>query len=79
MVIEVSSDRLRSQLAAHVDHLLATGERLILTRHGRGVAALVRMKDLDALESVEQNRELFLEQRHAERMREFRMLRDGLL
>jgi antitoxin (DNA-binding transcriptional repressor) of toxin-antitoxin stability system len=79
MVIEVSSDRLRSQLAAHVDHLLATGERLILTRHGRSVAALVRMKDLEALESVEQNRELFLEQRHAERMREFRMLRDGLL
>ena len=79
MVIEVSSDRLRSQLAAHVDHLLATGERLILTRHGRSVAALVRMKDLEALEAVEQNRELFLEQRHAERMREFRMLRDGLL
>lgn len=79
MVIEVSSDRLRSQLAAHVDHLLATGERLILMRHGRSVAALVRMKDLEALESVEQNRELFLEQRHAERMREFRMLRDGLL
>lgn len=79
MVIEVSSDRLRSQLAAHVDHLLTTGERLILTRHGRSVAALVRMKDLEALESVEQNRELFLEQRHAERMREFRMLRDGLL
>ncbi|EDM70281.1 hypothetical protein RAZWK3B_06312 [Roseobacter sp. AzwK-3b] len=79
MVIEVSSDRLRSQLSAHVDHLLATGERLILTRHGRSVAALVRMADLAALESVEQNREIFLEQRHAERMREFRMLRDGLL
>jgi len=79
MVIEVSSDRLRSQLSAHVDHLLATGERLILTRHGRSVAALVQMKDLAALESVEQNREVFLEQRHAERMREFRMLRDGLL
>ncbi|SHL32683.1 Antitoxin Phd_YefM, type II toxin-antitoxin system [Roseovarius litoreus] len=79
MVIEVSSDRLRSQLSAHVDHLLATGERLILTRHGRSVAALVRMKDLEALESVDQNREIFLEQRHAERMREFRMLRDGLL
>ncbi|MHA7850475.1 type II toxin-antitoxin system Phd/YefM family antitoxin [Roseovarius sp.] len=79
MVIEVSSDKLRSQLSAHVDHLLATGERLILTRHGRSVAALVRMKDLEALESVDQNREIFLEQRHAERMREFRMLRDGLL
>jgi len=79
MVIEVSSDRLRSQLSAHVDHLLATGERLILTRHGRSVAALVRIADLAALESVEQNREIFLEQRHAERMREFRMLRDGLL
>ncbi len=79
MVIEVSSDRLRSQLSAHVDHLLATGERLILTRHGRSVAALVQMKDLAALESVEQNREVFLEQRHAERMREFRLLRDGLL
>jgi len=79
MVIEVSSDRLRSQLSAHVDHLLATGERLILTRHGRSVAALVQMKDLAALEAVEQNREVFLEQRHAERMREFRMLRDGLL
>jgi hypothetical protein len=33
MVIEVSSDRLRSQLAAHVDHLLATGKALIDVPH----------------------------------------------
>ena len=79
MFIECPLGRFRAELRPWLDHHLATADRLVLTRHGRPVAALVSIKDLDALEKVEKNREEFLEQRHAERMREYRMLKDGLL
>ncbi len=79
MFIECPLGRFRAELRPWLDHHLATSDRLVLTRHGRPVAALVSVRDLHALEEVEKNREEFLEQRHAERMREYRMLRDGLL
>jgi prevent-host-death family protein len=47
---EVPSDRLRDTLGGLIDRVLA-GERIVVTRHGRRVLALVGLKDLEALES----------------------------
>ena len=79
MPIELPVSRFRTGFSTCLNHHLVTGERIVLTRHGHEVAALVSLKDLRALENVERAREDFLEQRHAERMREFRMLKEGLL
>ena len=77
MFIEIPVSKFRRNISAWLDHKMVTGDRIVLTRHGRELGAIVSMKDLRALEEVERNREEFLEQRHAARMREFRMLKDG--
>ncbi len=78
MYSEIPSDKFRSGFRAHLDHLHTTGERIVITRHGREIAALVSVKDLRALERVEANREEFIEARHHARMREYRALKEGL-
>lgn len=78
MYIEELSSNVRNGLCAYMDHLKATGERVLITRYGQGIAALVSVEDLKALEWVEQNREEFLEARHHAKMREFRALKEGL-
>ena len=79
MFTELPITRFRAQLRPWLDHQPASGDRLVLTRHGQPIGALVSMKDFNALEEVERNREEFLEERHAERMREFRALKAGRL
>ena len=44
---------IRSQLAETLNRVAYQGERIVLERRGKGVAALVSMEDLAALERME--------------------------
>jgi prevent-host-death family protein len=50
MAREIPVTQARTDLADLVNRVAYTGERVTLTRHGRPLAALVPMADLDALE-----------------------------
>jgi prevent-host-death family protein len=78
MYIEEPSTKVRNGFCARLDRVRASGGRILITRNGREMAALVSVADLRALERVEQNREEFMEARHHARMREFRALKEGL-
>ena len=75
MSSEVNSGDVRGNWRAYLDHVTATGARVVIMRHGETVAALVGLRDLRALEEVEQGREELLEWRHQERMKEYRRMR----
>ena len=78
MYIEVSSSRMRKNFSACLHHHLSTGDRILITRYGRGMAAMVSAKDLQALEQVENNREEFLEWQSERQLREFRGLKSAM-
>ena len=44
---------MRKNLSDTLNRTYYQGERIIVTKHGRGVAALVPMADLEALEALE--------------------------
>ena len=44
---------LRGKLADALNRVAYTGERIVLERHGKGVAAMVSMEDLALLEMIE--------------------------
>jgi prevent-host-death family protein len=50
MAREVPVTQARAELAELVSQVGYRGERIVLTRHGRALAALVPMEDLEALE-----------------------------
>jgi prevent-host-death family protein len=56
MHVRTSSRKLRENWRAFLDHVTATGDRLVVTRHGQPVAALVSMGDLQSLEAAEEGR-----------------------
>jgi prevent-host-death family protein len=58
MHIQTTSRTLRENWGAYIDHIAATGDRVLVTRHGREQIALVPVADLRALEDAEQ-REFF--------------------
>lgn len=78
MHIETNSIRLRDNLRSYLDQVLASGERVLITRHGKPVAALVSPRDLEALEKAENGREALLRARQEAQMREFQALKAGL-
>ena len=78
MYAEITCLHLRDNLRQTVDRLMTTGERVMVTRHGKPVAALVSPRDLEALEEAANNRELFLRARQEAQLREFRALKEGL-
>ncbi len=75
MSTEANSREMRENWRGYLDHVATTGARVVITRHGQAVAALVGLRDLRALEEVEQGREAFLEARHQERMKGYRKMR----
>ena len=48
----------RESFSTTVNRVAYGGERVVLTRHGRRVAAVVPVEDLDLLESLEDARDL---------------------
>lgn len=53
MAREIPVTQARAELAELVNRVSYGGERLLLTRHGRPLAALVPASDLDVLEPAE--------------------------
>ena len=53
MAHEVPVTQARSELADLVNRVVYGGERVVLTRHGRPVAALVGAADLERLEAAD--------------------------
>jgi prevent-host-death family protein len=68
MFHNVNSRTLRTNFRAYLDHVMATGERVLINRHGREVAALVCREDFEALEEVTNRNADLMEHRHRDRM-----------
>lgn len=56
MAFEVPVTQARSDLAELVNRVAYSGERVVLTRHGKPLAALVSPSDLERLEQAESER-----------------------
>jgi prevent-host-death family protein len=55
---QVSIAEVRDNLADALNRVAYTGERIVLTRRGKGVAVLVSMEDLDQLRKMEDKADL---------------------
>ena len=78
MYKETTCQNLRDDLRHHLDHVMASGRRLLVTRHGKPVAALVSPHELEALERVENTRETLLRARQDAQLREFQEMKEAL-
>jgi prevent-host-death family protein len=56
--VEISVAEIRDNLADALNRVAYAGERVILQRRGKGVAALVSMEDLKLLEHIEDEHDL---------------------
>ena len=52
-MVQVGIKEIRDNLADALNKVAYAGERVVLARRGKGVAALVSMEDLDLLERME--------------------------
>ena len=78
MYQEISISMVRTKIRQVVDEYLDDGHRLMITRNGRPVAALVSPHDLKALEKADGSRMEFHEQMQLAQLREIRWLKEGL-
>lgn len=78
MHTETTCHHLRDDLRRHLDRMMINGERILITRHGKPVAALVSPHDLRALETVENNRETLLRARQDAQLSEFQEMKSAL-
>lgn len=56
MTREIPVTQARAELAELVNRVAYSGERVVLTRHGRPLAALVSAADLELLQALSENR-----------------------
>ncbi len=56
--MEISVKEIRDNLADALNRVAYGGERIVLLRRGKGVAALVSMEELKLLEDLEDQRDL---------------------
>lgn len=64
----VNSRTFRTRFRAYLDHVMTTGERVLIYRHGHEVAALVCREDFDALQEVAGRNADLMEHRHRDRL-----------
>lgn len=70
--MEISVKTIGDELASAIDRVASEGERVVLTRKRKGVAALVSMDDLAALQRLEDEADL-----RAARKAKAEMIRKG--
>lgn len=58
IMVQVGIAEIRDNLADALNKVAYAGERVILARRGKGVAALVSMEDLELLEKLEDEADL---------------------
>lgn len=75
MFHNVNSREVRANFRAYLDHVMATGNRVLIYRHGKEVAALVCREDFNALEEVAGRNERLMDHRHREAMERMRVMR----
>lgn len=51
--MRMSLARFRETMADPINRVMYQGERIVLERHGKGVAVVISMEDLKALEALE--------------------------
>ena len=56
MAYEIPVTQARAQFADLVNRVVYAGERVVLTRHGKPIAALVSAADLDRLDAADEER-----------------------
>lgn len=78
MYDEIGMQELRQNLSRILDHLAAGGPRLMITRNGKEVGALVSAHDLRALEQAASSRMAHHQKLHEAQLREIRWLKEGL-
>ncbi len=57
-MVQVGIAEIRDNLADALNKVASSGERVVLARRGKGIAALVSMEDLDLLEKMEDEADL---------------------
>ena len=57
-MVQVGIAEIRDNLADALNKVASSGERVVLARRGKGLAALVSMEDLDVLEKMEDEADL---------------------
>lgn len=75
MFVNANTRKIRANFRDYLDHVMATGDRVLIFRHGKEVAALVCREDFNALEEVSGRRERLMEQRHRETMERMRVMK----
>jgi prevent-host-death family protein len=55
-MIQLQSSKVRTEFSETLNLVAYQGERVVLERHGKRVAALVPIQDLDVLEATAQGR-----------------------
>lgn len=66
MFINASSRPFRANFRAYLDHVMTTGQRVLIFRHNKEVAALVCKEDFEALEAATNHNRQLREHRHRE-------------
>jgi len=74
---EIGARALRAELSRILDEV-RQGERVMIRRNGRAVAALVPPHELTALEKADHSRMVYHEQMAAAKLRDLKWLRAGL-
>ncbi|WP_417726787.1 type II toxin-antitoxin system Phd/YefM family antitoxin [Roseovarius sp.] len=75
MFITANTRKFREHFRSYLDHVMTTGERVLIYRHGKEVAALVCREDFNALEDAAGRNERLMEHRHQEAMERLRVMK----
>lgn len=78
MIRSVNSREIRANFRAYLDHVMSSGDRVLIYRHGKEVAALVCREDLNALEAATDRNERLMKHRHREAMERIRVMREKM-
>jgi prevent-host-death family protein len=54
MTIEIPASQCRAEIPNIIKRVENTGEQVIVTRHGKPIAAFINIKDLELLEYIKQ-------------------------
>nr|WP_247651294.1 type II toxin-antitoxin system Phd/YefM family antitoxin [Roseovarius autotrophicus] len=75
VIIDVNSRQFRSHLRAYLDHVMMTGDRVLIHRHGTPVAALVCKQDFEALEEVSKHEAVLFDHVQQQQRDRFRLMK----
>ena len=78
MILDANITRFRDRLAAYVGHHLATGDRILISRSGKALFAVVSVEDLRRLETTEVEGDAEQQAGQARALQAYLKARDGM-